>query len=66
MNLASYQHSADLLCKRYFSDPDDFSIDIGELLGWANYDGLYHSVLAYIEGKYPEVYKEEFEVENYG
>ena len=59
-NLESYQHSADSLCKRYFDDPEEFSIDMGELLGWANYDGFYHSVVAYIEVKYPEVYQAEF------
>ena len=59
-NLESYQHSADLLCKRYLDDPDEFSIDIAELLNWANYDGFYHSVVAYIEVKHPEVYKAHF------
>ena len=59
-NLESYQHSVDLLCSRYFKDPEEFSIDMGELLGWANYDGFYHSVVAYIEVKYPEVYQAEF------
>lgn len=59
-NLESYQHSVDLLCSRYFNDPEEFSIDMGELLGWANYDGFYHSVIAYIEVKYPKVYQDYF------
>ena len=59
-NLESYQHSAELLCERYFNDPEEFSIDMAELLNWANYDGFYHSVVAYIEVKYPEVYKDYF------
>lgn len=59
-NLESYQHSADLLCQRYFDDEEESAIDMGELIGYAQYDGFYHSLVAYIEAKYPKVYEDYF------
>ena len=62
-NLESYKHSADSICGCYFElDADEMNgaIDLDELLGWANYDGFYHSVIAYIELKYPKVYEDYF------
>ena len=69
-NFESYQHSVDCICACYFElDADEMDSDIAftsgaigldELLGWANYDGFYHSVKGYIEVKYPEVYQAHF------
>lgn len=62
-NLESYQHTVDSICSLYFqlnADEMDGACDLDEVLGWANYDGFYHSVKGYIEVKYPEVYKAHF------
>jgi len=67
-NLDSYKHSADSICGCYFeldADEMDGACDLDELLGWANYDGFYHSVKGYIEVKHPEVYKAHFCWEDY-
>ena len=56
----SYLHSVDVLCNRYFNDPEEGAIDLEELLAYAHYDHFLHSVKAYIDLKYPKVYADFF------
>lgn len=59
----SYLHSVDCICKRYFQlneYGEDGSCDLEELLAYAQWDHFLHSVKAYINIKYPEVYADFF------